>query len=344
MYDPKKGLKNQALFLVALFMVHNKKSMIIMYGPTGVGKTDCSIELANRLGGEIVNMDMGALYTPLSIGTAKPDWQSSSVPHHLFDVADSPRFITVVQYRELLLGVIEQIWQRGNIPILVGGSGFYLKSLFFPPHGAPIAASDAYTHIPENKLWQHLMEIDPVRAKAINPQDLYRVKRALDIWYSTGKKPSDHAPVFQPLAPFALYFLKRDRAELYARIDERVLTMIDAGWIAEVQSLRNSDWEPFIHEKKIIGYDDILAYLATDQTDSDKKMLVEKIQKKTRNYAKRQFTFWRSLQKDLQDALAEYTDSNLVAQSYIGEVDVARKDSVAHIETTLKSHYLADRM
>jgi tRNA dimethylallyltransferase len=317
-----------------------KKPMIIMYGPTGVGKTDCALSLAQRVGGEIINMDMGALYTPLSIGTAKPDWRSEEIPHHLFDVIDSPRQVTVVEYRALLIPILESLWKCGKVPILVGGSGFYLKSLFFPPQGAPIAESRAYADIPENQLWHHLENIDSDRAHSIDPHDLYRVKRALDIWYATGKKPSLNAPKFQPLAPFALFFLTRERKELYTRIDSRVFQMINAGWIEEVQGLLGTGWESFIHEKKIIGYDDIFDYLATARTEDDKKSMVHAIQQKTRNYAKRQCTFWRSLQKDLQDALAEYTDSNLVAQSCLSEINVTHEDYRESIEKAIQAFLL----
>jgi tRNA dimethylallyltransferase len=331
-------LKIQALFLVRIRLVmKDKKSMIIIYGPTGVGKTDYALSLAERLGGEIINMDMGALYTSLTIGTAKPDWRSEAIPHHLFDVVDSPRQVTVVEYRSLLIPLLESLRQRGKVPILVGGSGFYLKSLFFPPQGAPITESDAYADIQENQLWHHLEGIDPDRAHSIDPHDLYRVRRALDIWYTTGKKPSLYAPTFQPLAPFALFFLTRERKELYTRIDSRVFHMIDAGWVEEVEGLLGTSWESFIREKKIIGYDDILDYLATARTEGDKKNMVHAIQQKTRNYAKRQYTFWRSLQKDLQDALAEYTDSNLIAQSRLSVINVTHEDSRESIEKAIRT-------
>lgn len=309
--------------------------MIIIYGPTGVGKTDCAISLAQEVNGEIINMDMGAFYAPLSIGTAKPDWRSQEIPHHLFDVIDVPRQVTVVEYRALLIPILESLWAQGKMPILVGGSGFYLKSIFFPPEGAPIVESNLYQHIPQNMWWDHLLAIDPDRSHSINPRDLYRIKRALDIWYSTGKKPSLYEPQFRPIAPFALFFLTRERKELYARIDARVFHMIEAGWIEEARAFLGTDWESFIHDKKIIGYDDILNYLNSAQTDADKKNMIHSIQQKTRNYAKRQCTFWRSLQKDLQDALAEYTDSNLVARSIINEINIADEDCIKSIEKSV---------
>lgn len=322
-----------------------KNSILILYGPTGVGKTDCAVALAQRMNGEIINMDMGALYTPLSIGTAKPDWQSYPIPHHLFDIIDSPRNVTVVEYRSLVVSLLKSIWERGKMPILVGGSGFYLKSLFFPPANAPISdESEHYGHLDPKNLWAHLYDIDPTRARSIDPHDVYRIKRALDIWYSTGIKPSAYKPQFQPIAPFFLFFLRRSREELYARIDKRVIQMFDAGWESEVRQLMNSTWASFIKEKKIIGYDDILDYLHSHQTAKEKDALIKKIETKTRNYAKRQFTFWRSLQKDLQDALAEYTDSNLVANSLITEIDTTHQGCEKQIEKIVHDTQVEDRM
>lgn len=111
--------------------------LIIIAGPTGVGKSDVGLALASNINGEIINADVGQLYTPLSIGTAKPEWKESEVPHHLFDVLDKPVDFTVTQYRELLLKTVHDVCNRNRVPIIVGGSSFYLSSLFFPPKGAP---------------------------------------------------------------------------------------------------------------------------------------------------------------------------------------------------------------
>lgn len=113
--------------------MHLNRTMIIISGPTAAGKSDFALELAEKIPSEIINMDMGQMYAALSIGTAKPDWQSSSIVHHLFDSIDSPRNYTVVEYRKNVLEILEGIWAKKKLPIVVGGSGFYLKSLFFPP-------------------------------------------------------------------------------------------------------------------------------------------------------------------------------------------------------------------
>ena len=108
-------------------------NMLIIYGPTGVGKSDLACTIAEKVPAEIVNADMGQLYTPLSIGTAKPNWQQEPSRHHLFDVMNEPRNCTVIEYRQMLKMVLQDIWSRGKLPIVVGGSGFYVQSIFYPP-------------------------------------------------------------------------------------------------------------------------------------------------------------------------------------------------------------------
>jgi tRNA dimethylallyltransferase len=282
--------------------------MLIIFGPTAVGKTDFSLTISEHFPCEIINMDMGQFYTPLSIGTAKPHWQSEKAPHHLFDLIDAPGNITVSDYRNRLLKLLEEIWGRGALPILVGGSGFYLRSIFFPPSDLEEIKTeiDDYSSVPHQKLWEMLDQIDPVRAAKLYPQDRYRVARALEIWQKTGKKPSEVAPLYKPLAPFTLLVLSRERQELYQRINERTKIMLDTGWIEEVKTLLDTEWEQFLLNKKIIGYNDIISFLRSDN-QTNKELLIEIIAKKTRNYAKRQITFWHSLERDLKKALEKDT-------------------------------------
>ena len=218
-----------------------KKFILVLFGPTAVGKTNLALSLANYIDVEIINGDMGQLYTPLTIGTAKPDWQTSPVKHHLFDSVDKPEHYTVVKYRESVIELVHQIWSRGNIPLIVGGSGFYIKSLFFPPLLAS-TRDDLTKKIPDEQLWEMLHQIDPVRANSINPQDSYRLRRALTIWMDTGKPPSTYVPTFSPPGEFYFSMLTRSKEDLYARINQRVTEMINCGWIDEVTTLRNTPW------------------------------------------------------------------------------------------------------
>jgi tRNA dimethylallyltransferase len=287
--------------------IQKTSSILIIFGPTGVGKTDCADLIAEQVPSEIINMDMGQLYTPLTIGTAKPDWRSASIPHHMFDIIDTPRNYSVQEYRDAVIPLIKEIWQRNKLPILVGGSGFYLRSLFFPPR-----VEDISEYIPDDeksseKLWHELYTIDSDRAQQIDRNDAYRIKRALAIWYATGAKPSEYAPRYEPIASCQIICLNRDRQELYARINERVRSMMSEGWLDEVRALMGTVWEFFILNKKIIGYDDLIRYMhASEQTKEDLKRTISIIQKRTRNYAKRQMTYWRMLQYDLIKGHEQY--------------------------------------
>ncbi len=285
--------------------------MLIIYGPTAVGKTELANELAQQMSAEIINMDVGQFYAPLTIGTAKPDWRNAKVPHHLFDIIDEPRNCTVAEYRTLVSETLEKVWGNKALPILVGGSGFYLKSLFFPPLVQVRVKRDYPTDV---DLWQLLYDIDPERAAEIDRHDIYRIKRALDIWYATGEKPSAYQPQYDPLAPAIIINVTRERQELRKRIDTRVIEMIEAGWVDEVAQLQETEWKAFIQEKKIIGYNELFEYLAAKKTAKKLEQVVRKIQARTRQYAKRQITFWRMLERALRQA-AQSVDTPVTVES-----------------------------
>jgi tRNA dimethylallyltransferase len=284
--------------------------MLILYGPTGVGKTDMAYEIARHVPAEIINMDVGQFYTPLSIGTAKPDYKKSAIPHHLFDIIDTPINYTAIQYQALLYTTVKEVISRGKLPIVVGGSGFYLHSLLFPPC---VAIKDInIDHLYENNdnLWNKLYEIDPQRALSIDKADTYRIKRALSIWHATGRLPSSYTSIYKPEADYLLIFLERDRQELTQRINQRVLEMLDCGWIDESKKLIDTDWKQFIERKNIIGYNEIFAYLAGEHNKTFFAQMVERIQAQTRQYAKRQFTFWRKLEREIKKE-SQYTGTSI---------------------------------
>jgi len=282
-----------------------QKYIILIFGPTGVGKSGFAERLAEHVPSQLVNCDIGQFYTPFSIGTAKPDWKASIVTQHLFDVIDEPRHFDVCQYRKLLLETVEKIWEQHQLPILVGGSGFYLKSLFFPPVSHD-TIKKMRTEQPDTtcSLWEKLYQIDPQRALEVDKHDLYRIKRALDIWEKTGKKPSECLPVYDFPTNFLFLFLTRERKELYKRINERVFQMLHEGWIEEVEALMGTRWQDFLEQKKLIGYDIIIDYIKRGKKESEQEEMIKTIQKKTRNYAKRQITFFKSFKKQLEEAIS----------------------------------------
>ncbi len=275
------------------------KKAIFIYGPTASGKTSFADHVADALPAEIINMDSAQFYVPLTIGTAKPDWKASRHMQHLFDCVDSPEHVTVHAYRQMALAIMKDVWSRNKTPIFVGGSGFYLKSLLFPAKESTTPIDTGPILDEQVDLWEKLNQIDPERAQEIHPHDMYRIKRALAIWYSTGKKPSAYKPVYDPPSPFLLVYVTRKRKDLYARIDERVLAMMKSGWLQEVASLRDTPWEQFMQEKGFIGYGELLGYL---KHVYELEYAIELIQQRTRNYAKRQETFWRMLKREVEKA------------------------------------------
>jgi len=279
------------------------KKFLVVYGPTGVGKTDFSMLIANISSVEIINMDVGQFYVPFTIGTAKPsNHKELAVTHHMFDILDEPKDISVATYRTQIIHIMNEIWQRGKLPVLVGGSGFYLRSLLFPP--SLKLSSTSFYHVNDTKenSWDLLYRIDPVRAQEIERHDTYRITRALHIWRTTGQKPSHYKPSYQPFADYKILFLTRDRQELYSRINRRVELMLRMGWIDEVEAVLSTEWENFILRKKLIGYNELLHYVRNNRPSFMYDKIVGKIKQRTRHYAKRQHTFWRMLTRQIYEA------------------------------------------
>jgi len=278
----------------------HKPSLIFIYGPTGVGKSDYAVALAQSLPIEIVNCDVGQFYTPLSIGSAKPDWKQEPVPHHLFDILNEACDYTVVEYKKALLTTCHDIWKRGKIPVVVGGSGFYLKSLFFPPHEECVTSAEPsadYAHEKTGSLWERLLVANPERAKAIHPHDRYRIERALTMTALHRPSALSILEYEEPDFSYLIFCLTRTRENLYRRINDRTKKMIEGGWIKEVERLEEP-WGAFLKRKKLIGYDVIVK--ALEQQCEDPEVLIPVIAQKTRHYAKRQMTFWRMLKKALE--------------------------------------------
>lgn len=280
---------------------------IVIAGPTGVGKTDFADLLSKRLNfkTEILNADLGQFYTPLNIGTAKPDLLNCT-NYSLFNILDRPENFTVYQFRNLLINKFQNLWQKNIVPLVVGGSAFYIQSIFFPTESLGKDLYDQNTDFSSFstlELYNRLIVIDSVRANEIDANDRYRIERALSIWYSSCKRPSQLVPKFSmPLNSKAIfYYLIRDRQELYSIINKRTQKMFDMGLFDEVMNLDRS-WKNFLARKKIIGYNEIITYLE-DYTNNvnllDLENLIDQISKRTRNYAKRQLTFWSKLKNML---------------------------------------------
>lgn len=272
------------------------KPILVIAGPTGVGKTALALELATHIPATIINADVGQMYAPCTIGTAKPDWRASVVPHCLFDIITEPRDLSSFQFRELVCRCVQDAQAAGRYPVIVGGSGFYIQSLFFQPQPAAgsTGANESFTSAAVSELWQNLVAIDPIRARCIHQHDRYRIERALAIWHNTGQLPSQFQPLWSPLGSRVhLLILTRERVKLHAVIRERTHQMLASGWIDEVVCLC-PDWRTYLKRKKFIGYPEIIAYLQAKQSMAE---LSECIVQSTMAYAKRQMCFFRRLDR-----------------------------------------------
>jgi tRNA dimethylallyltransferase len=284
---------------------------LIITGPTASGKTQLSEMIAVNRTCEIINADVGQFYKPLSVGTAKPDLATVSYKHHLFNLLDKPEDLSVVKYRNLVTDLVKDICSRGKIPVIVGGSLFYIKSLFFPPQELPTRDLNVQNNnldqinidnLSEDQQWELLQKIDPERAAVLHSNDHYRIGRALKIWIQTGTKPSAYKPILQPTFNALIVYVEPDVSILKNRICLRTSLMINPedstkfGWIEEAEALVGTEWEEFLKTKNLIGYTEIFDWIKAGKNKSELPELISKIQIKTTQYAKRQRTFWKSFQ------------------------------------------------
>ena len=278
--------------------------VLAIVGPTAVGKTAVAIELARGLGGEIVSADSMAVYTGMDIGTAKPDQkQGARARFHLIDVADPGRTFSVGDYQILAHSSIDDITRRSPPAIVVGGSGLYVRAAIdgldaaIPPQDPAIRqilVEEAHRHGKQH-IHNRLARVDAESARRIHPNNVKRVIRALEIYQTTGVPASE---LFEqdskrpPRYPQArLVGLTMKRPELYARIDQRVDAMIEAGLVDEVRRLLERGVDPALPSMQGLGYKETVGYI---QGAYGKNEAVALIKKNTRRFAKRQFTWFNA--------------------------------------------------
>jgi tRNA dimethylallyltransferase len=276
---------------------------LIITGPTASGKTALSEKITQELPVEIVNADLGQFYTALSIGTAKPDLKKYKIPTHLFNIIDSINDLNSFQYRKQVDQACRLTWQNKNLPLIVGGSLFYIKSIFLPPHEFDLNKIKKHDYSEKTDLWQELNSIDPARAEELYPNDIYRIQRALDIWHSTGIHPSQFKPEFKPLFNKSIIiFVCPNRETLRKRIEFRTIQMIkNEGWIEEVRPLVGTEWEDFFKRKGLIGYTELVEWIKCGENINALPLTIKRIQELTCQYAKRQITFWNSFARQLSN-------------------------------------------
>ncbi|HHS49658.1 MAG TPA: tRNA (adenosine(37)-N6)-dimethylallyltransferase MiaA, partial [candidate division Zixibacteria bacterium] len=285
--------------------------------PTAVG-----IEIAGRIGGEIISADARQVYAGMPIGTCAPI--DEAIPHHLVGYLSPAERTTAFAWAKLAAEHLDDIYRRGKSAIIVGGTGLYIDALtegIFEAPASDAAIRDSLYARAENAedLHAQLAEIDPTSADRIHPNNLVRVIRALEVYYTSGKSLTENFEATAVPAEgwkFAKFFLDMDREALYARIEERTRALLSAGWIDEVRRLvlsGNSEDSPGMNA---IGYREILRYLRGEITSEE---LAEEIARKTRNYAKRQIT-WFSNRGNFQRIDITNTPPADCAESIISEV------------------------
>jgi tRNA dimethylallyltransferase len=282
------------------------KPLVVIAGPTGAGKSDFALRLAKDLGGEIVNYDSVQIYRGFDIGSAKPSIASRSlVPHHLFDIVDADEEFNAADYGRIAREVCTSIERRGHVPILVGGTFFYLRALLsgLPEMpGRDVTVRERLQRIAaaprgQARLHRWLSRVDPESGRRIAPADRQRVERALEVWITSGKPISSWRPpaagVGEISAIRIALFLKRER--LVEAINERVNAMYRAGLVDETRGLLErypAGARPF----GTIGYKEAAAVVAGTMTE---EAAIAETQRRTRAYAKRQMT-WLRAEPDVQ--------------------------------------------
>ena len=285
----------------------NKIPVIAIVGPTGVGKTDLSIRLAQKLNGEIVSCDSMQIYRKMDIGTAKPTKEEMmGISHHMIDIVNPDESYNVDKYVDNSSECIKDVFSRGKIPILAGGTGLYADSLLGGISFVKTKGDETYRKYlfdlaeKEGNEYVHKMleTIDPVSFKSIHPNNVRRVVRALEVYKCTGNTITYHnemsRKVPSPYNPL-IFGLTRDREELYERIDKRVDTMVEKGLVEEAENLYNEGLSADLTSMQGLGYKEFIKYFEGEISLSE---AIEILKRDTRHYAKRQLT-WFNRNKDL---------------------------------------------
>ena len=280
----------------------SKRPLVVLTGPTAVGKTGLSIQLAKCIKGEIISADSMQVYKGMDIGSAKiTEAEMCGVPHHLIDVLEPWEEFNVVVFQQKCKECMEGIYERGHIPILAGGTGFYIQAVLRDIDFAENEENSEYRHMLEalaeekgpEYLHQMLLEVDPKAAEAIHANNVKRTIRALEYYHQTGEKISDHneREAIKENAYNACYFVLNDeRSLLYERIEQRVDEMLENGLVEEVRRLVENGCTRDMVSMQGLGYKEIVDYLEGRCTLEE---AVYVIKRDTRHFAKRQLTWFK---------------------------------------------------
>ena len=279
-----------------------QKPMIILTGPTAVGKSALSVELAKKINGAVISADSLQVYRHMDIGSAKitPE-EMQGVTHYMIDELEPDEEFHVVRFVTMAKEYLKEIYADGKIPIIAGGTGFYIQALLYDIDFTEQQCDETYRRQLEDLAREHgaeylhgiLREVDPASAEAIHANNIKRVIRALEFYHLSGKKISEHNETErQKQSPynFAYFVLTDERAKLYERIDRRVDAMIEAGLVEEVKKLKSIGCSREMVSMQGLGYKEILAYLDGGCTLEEAVYIIKR---ETRHFAKRQLTWFK---------------------------------------------------
>ena len=307
-------------------MSSNKPPLILILGPTAVGKTEISVQLAEKLNGEIISADSRLFYRGMDIGTAKPTREElSRVPHHLIDIAEPDQTLSLQIFQESARSTIARIHADGHIPFLVGGTGQYLRSVtegWLPPEVMP---NPRLRNVLEKmgkkngSLWLHdnLTQVDPDAAENIDPRNLRRVIRAFEVIFSSGIKFSDQRKRGDPAYWITSVGLTRPRDVLYRRIDARIELMFANGLMDEVKGLLEKGYSPDLPSMTAIGYRECImvinGMLSIDQAKTQMKRVTRKFVRRQANWFKENNTEikWFDLETSRVEVIEEFIRNSL---------------------------------
>lgn len=300
-------------------------------GPTASGKSAIGLELAKRLGGEIISLDSMAIYRGLDIITAKPTAaEQREAPHHLIDIRDPHEDFSVAQYLDLAWTLVQQIIERGKVPIFVGGTPLYLKALLrglFEGPAADWGLRNDLLQMEETAgagaLHQMLAQLDPTSAARLHPHDTRRLIRAVEVFRLTGRPLSDWQNEFDmpfPKDRCRVFTLWWDVDELNRRIDQRARAMVEQGVAEEILSLASRGIRLGRTASQTIGYDDILTLA---RSGAQPEAFVRQIAQRTRQFAKRQRTWFRQLEECRFVPLTPLSDVNQVLEEIVYEGELS---------------------
>lgn len=275
--------------------------LLVIVGPTAVGKTALSLQLAEEFSGEIISGDSMQVYREMDIGTAKATKEERrKIPHHLIDIIDPDASFSVQEFQQLAREKIDDIYRRNHLPMLVGGTGLYVEAI---THGYDMPRVPEqreirrqYQQLAEEEgtlaLHQRLREVDPITADKLHPNDQRRIIRALEVYHATGKPFSEQKG--KQTSPYHLLWigLTMPREHLYERINLRVDQMIKDGLVEEVRHLKEKGFHRGLTSMQAIGYKEIMSYLEGEMTLDE---AIDLIKRGTRKFAKRQLSWFRRL-------------------------------------------------